>query len=149
MDLKTYFENTKESGILATADKDGMVDAAVYARFHFLDDGTMALIMRDRLTHHNLQSESHVCCMFIEKGPGHKGKRLFLTKVREEQDSELLKSLRRRQHINTEDKSKFLAFFRVDKELSLVGAGTCFLNRLCSVQWLNLKNRIDVHGKQP
>jgi hypothetical protein len=36
MDVKTYFENTKGSGILATADKDGMVDAAVYARPHFL-----------------------------------------------------------------------------------------------------------------
>jgi hypothetical protein len=66
MDLKTYFENTKESGILATADKDGMVGAAVYARPHFLDDGTMALIMRDRLTHHNLQSKSHVCYVYRE-----------------------------------------------------------------------------------
>ena len=37
-------------------------------------------------------------------------KSLFLHKVREEQDSELLKYLRRRQHINTEDKSKFLVF---------------------------------------
>jgi hypothetical protein len=84
----------------------------------------MALIMRHRLTHHNLQSNSHACCMFREKDPGYKGKRLFFTKVREEQDSELLKSPRRRQHINTEDKSKFLVFFRVNKELSLVGAGT-------------------------
>ena len=100
------------------------MDAAVYARPHFLDDGTMALIMRHRLTHHNLQSNSHACCMFIEKGSGYKGKRLFLTKVREEEDSELLKSLRHRRHINTEDKSKFPVFFRVDRELSLVGAGT-------------------------
>ncbi len=123
MDLKEYFEDTQGSGILATADGDGKVDAAIYARPHFMDDGTVALIMRDRLSHHNLQSNSHACYMFIEKGPGYKGKRLFLSKVREEQDSELLQSLRRRQYIVEKDESKFLVFFKIDKELPLVGAG--------------------------
>ncbi len=123
MDLKEYFENTEGSGILATADGNGQVDAAIYGRPHFMDDGTIALIMRDRLTHHNLQSNSHACYMFIEKGPGYKGKRFFLTKVREEQDSELLQSVRRRQYIDEKDESKFLVFFDIDKELPLVGAG--------------------------
>ena len=123
MDLKEYFENTEGSGILATADNDGKVDAALYGRPHFMDDGTIALIMRDRLTHHNLQSNSHACYMFIEKGPGYKGKRFFLTKVREEQDSELLKSVRRRQYIDEKDESKFLVFFNIDRELPLVGTG--------------------------
>jgi hypothetical protein len=123
MELKEYFENTEGRGILATADGDGKVDAAIYARPHFMDDATIALIMRDRLSHHNLQSNSHACYMFIEKGPGYKGKRFFLTKVREEQDSELLLSLRRRQYINEKDEAKFLVFFKIDKELPLVGAG--------------------------
>ena len=123
MELREYFENTEGTGVMATADKDGKVDTAIYARPHFMDDGTIAMIMRDRLTHHNLESNSHACYMFIEKGPGYKGKRLFLTKVREEQDSELLQSLRRRQYINKNDESKFLVFFQIDKELPLVGAG--------------------------
>jgi len=123
MDIKEYFENTEGSGILATADSEGKVDAAIYARPHFIEDGTIALIMRDRLTHHNLLSNSHACYMFIEKGPGYKGKRFFLTKIREEQDSELLQSLRRRQYINEKDESKFLVFFKIDKELPLVGTG--------------------------
>ena len=59
----------------------------------------------------------------MEEGPGYKGKRLFLTKVREEQDSELLQSLRRRQYINEKDESKFLVLFKIDRELPLVGAG--------------------------
>ena len=88
-----------------------------------MEDGTIAMIMRDRLTHHNLESNVHACYMFIENGPGYKGKRLFLTKVREEQDSELLQSLRRRQYIDKSDESKFLVFFQVDKVLPLVGAG--------------------------
>ena len=123
MEFKEYFENTEGSGILATADSDGKVDAAIYGRPHFMDDGTIALIMRDRLTHHNLQSNAHACYMFIEKGPGYKGKRLFLTKVREEQDSELLQSLRRRQYIDEKDEAKFLVFFNITKELPLVGGG--------------------------
>ncbi|MFC1814862.1 pyridoxamine 5'-phosphate oxidase family protein [Thermodesulfobacteriota bacterium] len=123
MELEEYFKNTEGRGILATADIRGKVDAAIYARPHFMDDGTIALIMRNRLTHHNLQSNSHACYMFIEKGRGYKGKRFFLTKIREEQDSELLKSLRRRQYIDGKDESKFLVFFQIDKELPLVGAG--------------------------
>jgi hypothetical protein len=120
MELKDYFENTNGYGILSTSDSAGKVDAAIYSRPHFMDDGTIALIMRDRLTHHNLQSNSHACFMFIEKGPGYKGKRLFLTKVREEQDSELLQNLRRRQYVDDTDESKFLVFFTIDEELPLV-----------------------------
>lgn len=123
MELKEYFENTEGTGIMATADSDGKVDTAIYARPHFMNDESIALIMRDRLTHHNLESNSHACYMFIEKGPGYKGKRLFLTKLREERDSELLQSLRRRQYIDKSDESKFLVFFKIDKELPLVGAG--------------------------
>jgi hypothetical protein len=123
MELKEYFENTEGSGVLATADGEGKVDAAVYARPHFMEDETIAMIMRDRLTHNNLQSNPHACYLFIEKGPGYKGKRLFLTKLREEQDSELLQSLRRRQYIDEKDETKYLVFFKADKVLPLVGAG--------------------------
>jgi hypothetical protein len=123
MNRKEYFENTAGNGILATADGNGQVDAAIYSRPHCMDDGTIALIMRDRLSHHNLQSNPHACYMFIEKGPGYKGKRFFLSKVREEQDTELLQSLRRRQYIDEKDETRFLVFFKIDKELPLVGAG--------------------------
>ena len=123
MDLKEYFENTKGLGVLATADGDGKVDAAVYARPHFMENGTIAMIMRDRLTHHNLQSNPHAAFLFHENGPGYKGKRLFLTKVGEEQDTELLQSLRRREYIDEKDETRFLVFFEIDKELPLVGSG--------------------------
>ena len=123
MELEKYFENTEGNGILSTADGNGRVDTAIYSRPHIMDDGTIALIMRDRLTHLNLQSNPYACYLFIEKVPGYKGKRLFLTKVREEQDSGLLQSLQRRQYINEKDEAKFLVFFKIDKELPLVGGG--------------------------
>jgi hypothetical protein len=126
MSLKDYFENTQGTGVLATADKSGRVDAALYSRPHILDDGSIAFIMRDRLTHANLQSNPHAAYLFIENGPGYKGKRLFLTKIREEQDSPLLQELKRRCISPEEDAekgAKFLVIFKIDDELPLVGAG--------------------------
>ena len=124
MDLKEYFENAKGFGILASADGDGKVGAAVYARPHVMEDGTIAMIMRDRLTHHNLQSNPHAAYLFHEDGPGYKGKRLILTKIREEKDTDLLKSLQRRQYLDKNEEAKFLVFFKVNLELPLIGNGT-------------------------
>jgi hypothetical protein len=124
MNLKEYFDSNKGIGVLSTANSDGKVDAAIYARPHFMEDGTLALIMRDRLSHQNLQSNPHASYLFKAEGPGYTGKRLFMTKVREEQNAELLESLGRRksEHGNGED--RFLVFFKLDKTLPLVGDGS-------------------------
>jgi hypothetical protein len=124
-ELKSYFQEKKGAGVLATADGDGRVDAAIYAKPHFMDDGTLAFIMADRLTHHNLQSNDHAAYLFREEGPGYKGCRLFLTRLREEQDSDLLYAIRSKRYASEkeEGKTRFLVFFKVDKVLPLVGAG--------------------------
>ena len=63
---RDYFEHVKGRGILATADADGRVDAAVYARPHITEEGHLAFVMNDRLTHANLQSNPHAAFLFIE-----------------------------------------------------------------------------------
>lgn len=126
MDLSAYFETTKGTGVLATADKDGKVNAAIYSRPHFLEDGTVAFIMLDRLTRSNLQANPHAAYLFMEKGPGYAGRRLHLTRIREEEKSELLVTLKRRQVTPEQAAEKgplFLAVFRIDKALPLIGAG--------------------------
>ena len=123
MNLREYFESVKGRGVLATADGDGKVDAAIYASPHFIDEETIAFIMRDRLTHHNLQSNPYAAYLFMEAGEKFAGKRLFLKKTREEQDSELLYAIRRKQYKDDESESKFLVFFQVDKVLPLIGPG--------------------------
>ena len=128
MKLKEYFEKIKGRGILATADADGRVNAAIYARPHVMDDQTVAFIMADRLTHHNLQSNPYAAYLFMEDSPAYKGVRLVLTKTREEQDSELLYSLRRKSYPPEEqaqEKTLFLVFFTVDNILPLTGSGKC------------------------
>jgi hypothetical protein len=125
-ELKAYFDQTTGHGVLATADARGQVNQAVFARPHLMDDGTAAFIMPHRLTHKNLQENPHAAYLFMESGPGWKGKRLYLTKLREEQDTELLYSLRRRSYPKEMEKKegpRFLVFFRVDKVLPLIGAG--------------------------
>jgi hypothetical protein len=125
MDLQEYFDKAKGTGVLATADKDGKVDLAIYAKPHVMDKETIAFIMADRLTHHNLQSNHFAAYLFKKEGAGYKGTRLFLTKLREEQDTELLYTLRSKRYSSEkeEGKPRFLVFFKVDRVLPLVGAG--------------------------
>ena len=123
MSLKDYFATTKGIGVLSTADSDGQVDAAIYGRPHFMEDGTMAFIMRDRLSHHNLQSNPHATYLFKEEGSGYRGKRLYMSKLSEEENTELLESLRRRKAVYGNGEDRYLVFFKLDKELPLVGDG--------------------------
>ena len=125
-ELKEYFDNITGHGVLATADAQGLVNQAIFARPHMMEDGTAAFIMPHRLTHKNLQENPQAAYLFKEDSPGWKGKRLYLTKVREEQDTELLYSLRRRTYPPEKEKQegpRFLVFFRVDTVLPLIGAG--------------------------
>ena len=100
MNLNTYFDETKGMGVLSTADDQGRVNAAVYARPHFLEDGSLAFVMRDRLSHHNLQSNPNAAYLFREEGAGYKGLRLHLAKTREESGTPLVKELCRRCRID-------------------------------------------------
>lgn len=125
MDLKSYFEQTKGFGVLATADAEGHVDAAVYARPHVMEDGTLAFIMKDRLTHHNLQSNPRAAYLFREDGGGYKGKRFFLKKIKESEDPQIVESLRRKTYPARSEETgakEFAVFFAVEKELPLIGS---------------------------
>lgn len=122
MDLKDYFENTEGMGVLSTADREGHVDAALYGRPHVQDDGTVALIMRPRLSYANLQSNPKAAYLFIEKGAGYKGKRLYLEKVREEADPDKVQAARRTDHGHPGAVEKArLVFFKVRRIRPLVG----------------------------
>jgi hypothetical protein len=124
MELKDYFANTSGYAILATGDSAGVVDLALYSRPHFMDDGGIAFIMADRLTHYNLQSNPHAAYMFIEAGGGYKGKRLILTKTGESSDKALIDDARKESGYTDReygDELKYLVFFRIDRVLPLTG----------------------------
>jgi hypothetical protein len=113
MTLREYFENTKGTGVLATADGRGKVDAAIYARPHVMEDGSLAFIMLDRLTHKNLESNPNATYLFLEK-------------IREDNDPDLISRIARKcpddfgQHA---EGTRFLVYFRLEKILDLIGPG--------------------------
>jgi len=126
MKLNDYFEQAKGIGVLATADTQGKVNVAVYARPHFLDDQddtTCAFVMSDRVSHDNVKANPHAAYLFAEEGEGYMGKRLTLTMVREETDIEKIQSIRRRSLPPvSEEGSKYLVHFRIDAVRPLIGA---------------------------
>jgi hypothetical protein len=126
MKLSEYFEKRKGRGVIAAADSNGKINIAVYARPHFIDEKTIAFIMADRLIHKNLESNPHAAYLFMESGERYVGKRLYLTKVKEEKDSELIDQIRRRESCPVDEGYKkgtrFLVYFKIDQVLPLIGA---------------------------
>ena len=128
MKLNEYFESSKGLGVLATSDLSGKVNVAVYSRPHFTDENdekTLAFIMADRLSHANIQTNPHAAFLFVEEGEGYVGKRLHLTKVREETSEELVAAICRRCNYNMYGKESLrcVVFFRVDEVFPLIGPG--------------------------
>ena len=119
MKITEYFDGVKGCGVLATSDADGRVDAAVYARPHVMDDQTVGFVMADRLSHHNLQSNPHAAYLFMEDGDGYVGKRLFLTKIKEETGEETLKSVRRKSYPELQGEQQYFVSFKIDQVLQL------------------------------
>ena len=123
MEIKDYFENNKGFGVLSTADANGNVNSAVYARPHVMEDGLLTFIMRNRQSYKNIRSNPHATYLFREDGPGYKGVRLYLTKTREENDPDLISSLSRRKYPSDQDaiESSFLVYFKLEETRPLIG----------------------------
>ncbi len=126
MTLKDYFEGRSGICILSSADSIGKVTAAIYSAPRVMEAGMVCFIMRERLTYRNIIENPHAACMFIEHGMGYQGIRLFLTKVREDHDQELIARMTRRHLSPEEDRAKgpkHLVIFKIERILPLIGEG--------------------------
>jgi hypothetical protein len=121
MQLGQYFEHNQGTGILATADKEGRVDAALYARPHVVDETTVAFIMRHRQSYKNILENPRASYLFNEERPGYQGKRLYLTRIGEQTDKQVVESRRRRAR-PSDDEPKSLVFFHIDSVRPLIGS---------------------------
>lgn len=119
MSLKELFENTKGTGILATADSTGNVDIALYAKPFVINEKTIAFIMLNKLSYSNLQSNPKAAYMFLQEG--YQGKRLYLKKVKEEKDQSKINEMLRHKYDDPEvlEKEKALVYFEVEKEVPI------------------------------
>jgi len=123
MILSDYFENAEGLGILATSDVSGTVDVAIYAKPYIIDENTIAFSMLDRLSYANIRSNPRAAYMFLENTEGYAGKRLYLTKVREETDSGRIKALKKKHSkiFKADEINRHLVYFAIDKIRPLVG----------------------------
>ena len=124
MNIQEYFKTKQGKGFLATASQDGKVDIAVYSRPHVMDDGSIAFIMRERLTYANMLENDFATFAFMDDGGGYNGIRLFLKKIGEDANEELIAGMTRRHLSAEEDEAKgpkHIVYFKVDKILTLVG----------------------------
>lgn len=122
MDLKDYFDQAKGKGVLATADAEGKVSGALYARPYFMDDKTAVFIMAEHLTHENLKSNPWAAYLFVEDGVGYSGKRLYLKKLKEEENDSLISKICRKcdySHYPTH--TRHVVYFAIEKVLPLIG----------------------------
>ncbi|MDQ7825869.1 MAG: pyridoxamine 5'-phosphate oxidase family protein [Candidatus Eremiobacteraeota bacterium] len=125
MTLKDYLSTKRGIGVLATVDKDGKPDLAYYAQPFYMGDETIAFIMADRLTHKNTGENPHAAYLFYERDAHFKGRRFFLTKLKEETDKdkmyELMKERDSKMAEEYKEAAKFLVYFHVDKVLDIFG----------------------------
>ena len=121
MNLGEYFDSARGHGVLATADTEGKVNAAMYARPYFTGDTTALFIMAERLTHENLKTNPWATYLFIESGQGYSGKRLYLKKFKEEQNAELLNMICRKCDYSHYDVgNRYIVYFNVEYVRPLV-----------------------------
>jgi len=127
MDTKEYFQTIKGLGILSTADSEGRVNSAIFARPHVVEDGKVAFIMGEKTTRNNLLSNPNAAYLFKEDGEGWGGVRLFLKKTGEETDREKIAALSRRRKYDDEtgDETKYIVYFSVENTVPLLGKGKC------------------------
>jgi hypothetical protein len=125
MSLREYFEEATGHGVLASADSDGKVDVAVYARPYVVDEVTVAFIVADRLTRKNLLANPSAAYLYKEPGEEFNGKRLFLTMQNELKGDEVtdpvLSEKYRKASEEYSDEKLSVIYFKVDKVLPLVG----------------------------
>ncbi|MCW2278599.1 pyridoxamine 5'-phosphate oxidase family protein [Heliophilum fasciatum] len=124
MTLKKYFEEQHGIGILATADEQGQVNTAVYDRPLFMDDGTLAFIMSERLTYRNIMANPHASYLFAEAGK-FAGVRLYLTRTEEEKDPQKTAAILKHAYgieANDEREPLHVLYFQLNKILPLLGS---------------------------
>ena len=120
MNHENYFETVKGMGVLATADDQGRVNTAVYARPHNMGQGKLAFIMTERKTYANIQKNPHASYLFREEGDGFSGVRVTLKKTHVEDDPERIRKLLRRDYGEKDVGRLNLVHFEVEECLPLV-----------------------------
>jgi hypothetical protein len=124
MNLAEYFRNTAGVGVLATTNKEGLVNTAIYARPHVNGDGTLSFIMRNKQSRRNVLENSKASYLFKENS-GFTGVRLTLQMLDESDDQEKIRELSKRpKGSDDSDETRYLVRFSLLNGRKLIGDQT-------------------------
>lgn len=82
-------------GVIATADGGGVVNIAIYARPHIIDDETLAWGMTNGRSYNNLKENPRASYLYMAPVQGFSGWRLTLELKEIEDSGELLEKIRK------------------------------------------------------
>jgi len=106
-------------GVIGTADANGVVNMALFAVPHVVDDETLAWGFAERRSVDNLKANPHASYLYLAPTRGHSGWRLTLTLIREDREGELLEKIREEAAKSSTPMAggavKFVAYFKVDE----------------------------------
>lgn len=94
MEFATIFAE-QGIGVMATADRSGSVNTAIYARPHVIDATTLVWGMTDKRTFRNISENPHAAYLFKSSAPGFRGVRLSLELIKSEAQGEMLAEIQR------------------------------------------------------
>jgi hypothetical protein len=127
MKLSEYFASVRGHGVLATANSAGEVNAAVYSKPYFTDENSAVFIMAEQLTYANLRSNPYAVYLFIESTQEWTGKRLYLKKLKEDQDKQMLTAICQVCDYSHYDVgNRHIGYFKIEKVLPLLGGNPEF-----------------------
>jgi len=110
-------------GVIGTASKAGVVNMAVYADPHLVDDETVAWGMTDGRTWNNVRENPNASYTYFAPGEGFRGARLTLSLSRTEDSGETLAKIRERTAASSPGNPqavKHVAYFKVVETRPLV-----------------------------
>jgi hypothetical protein len=110
-------------GVIGTASKAGVVNMAVYAVPHVVDNDTVAWGMTDGRTWNNVRENPNASYAYFAPGEGFRGARLTLSLSRTEDSGEMLAEIRERTASTSPgnpEAVRHVAYFKVVESRPLV-----------------------------
>ncbi len=105
------------SGVIATADRDGTINTAIYAAPQIVDDETVAWGLTDGRTFRNLQENPNAAFLHQAPGDGAAGVRITLRLEKIQDSGNVLDAIRGRARKAAgraaADMVKYVAYFKV------------------------------------
>lgn len=122
MNLSEYFENISGTGVLGTTNKEGLVNMAIYARPHVIEEDKCVFIMTDKTSRQNLLENPNAAYLFKEEAD-YQGVRFNLKKIKESEDRETIHQFLRRAQSTSPyegEKTLFAVYFSISNIRPLI-----------------------------